>query len=431
MSAIPKDHRLGPNTEIFNRTRTTYGPVQEDEKPFDTAYKTLHGNDWPADDLLKDLETDRRVWPNVPQNIKHMITHVLAFFLHADAVVGDMAKMFSVMVENPVIQAFFHQQIANETVHQEAYFLMAKWIFAGNDPETFDLMINKKDKLLSGSLAYRKKLEWAERWIHPDPVTGKWPHPCEQLIAFGVTEGILFASSFGVIFFVKSLQEANRKCDLHGVFLGNQLVMQDENLHFQNTAALFRCLKEEDRIPLDRIYEIIRSAIDAEDQFIDETIPHDLIGLPRKTMKQYVRYVADKYTDMLRIPRIYNVDGNPLSYMERITVNSRNNPFERKGHQYGRHLKGRLSASTGSLGMSFFETPLQCTPYRKFSDEAESASTGSESEDDDEGSSSLSLSLEEDETKGKLSIARPSDDMKDELDTMKYQYVHLGLTLNF
>lgn len=361
--------KLGPNSEIYNRPRTAFGPVLPDEKPFLEAYNTLHLNDWRAEEVDRDLKEDELAWPGVPKQIKLLLTNILAFFLHADDIVGDMAKMFDEMIDNPIISAFLTQQAANEIVHQQTYFLMVQRIFEKNDHATMKSILNRED-IFQGSTAYKKKLDWAERWVRPNgPV-----HPCEQLIAFGMTEGVLFASSFASIFFTRSLQ-GKRKCNLHGLFIGNELVMQDENQHFSNTAAMFRALDPEDRIPVSRIHEIIRSAVDTEDAFIDEIIHDDILGLDRAGMKQYVRWVADFYTQLLGVEKVYNVKRISLDYMLRLWTHERHNPFERKSAAYAKHM-GRLSASSSDLRSSTSSvSPLG----RSYESDEESAALGSPS----------------------------------------------------
>lgn len=333
---------LGVHTDIFQRDRSTFGPVQIDETEFHEAYKTLRSNDWQAEELERDLQDDELMWPNIPEDIKNLLTNVLAFFLHADDIVGDMALMFTRMLRNPIVNAFLVQQAANEIVHQQAYFIMVQRIYERNDPKTYEKVLNG-ETLIGGSNAYLKKLEWAKRWIEAESV-----HPCERLIAFGMTEGVLFASSFASIFFVRSRQGKTRKCNLHGLFFGNELVMQDENLHFRNTAAMFRALDPKDRISTECIHEIIRSAVETEDVFVDDTIPKDFHGLKKEEMKTYVRWIADRYTQLLGIDSVYGVETNPLDYMTRLWMHERNNPFERKGSQYAKHT-GSLSASNGEV----------------------------------------------------------------------------------
>jgi len=394
-------HKLGPNTPIYNRPRSAFGPVLKDEKIFEEMYNTLFLNRWRAEELERDLSSDERIWSSVDPGIKLMLTNILAFFLHADDIVGDMAVMFSKMIDNPVISGLLIEQAANEFVHQRSYFLMAQKIFKKNDPETFE-RIHKSKEIFKKSTAYVKKLEWAKQWIHPrENEEGKleWPHPCEQLIAFGMTEGVLFASSFAGIFFAKSLQGA-RKCDVHGIYLGNKLVMQDENCHFTNTANMFKKLVPEDRISVERIHEIIRSAVETEDEFVDETIPGkpenenestedsipmEILGLSRENMKKYVRWVANRYTMLLGIDPVYTfVKRHPLNFMNQLWFHERNNPFERKGPQYAHHIESSLSNSTGSNTSVDSLFGGYHTDKEWADDDDESASTSSDNDTEEE-----------------------------------------------
>ena len=360
--------RAFPHTEILNRDRTTFGPVRRDELKFLESWKQLCHNAWPASDIEKDLPEDRLNFPNIDVGTQRLLKHVLAFFANADAIVADMAMIFYNYVSNPVINAFWGEQIGNEKVHQEAYTLMVEGMFAGDDKEIASILSGRD---INGCSAYLLKLEWSRKWLEAPGV-----HPCAKLIAFGASEGIQFSASFAAIFWVKN----RRGCHLPGMFIGNELVMQDENMHFMYTVAIFRILDPRDRISTKEIHAIVSEAVETEDAYVDEAIPKPMLGMNASLMKTYVRWVADLFLEQLGVPTLYDVKKSPFSFMDLIWQHGRVNPFERRSKDYG-----KLRSSSGMLRVDSAEKGLKerLRDLSRSYGDSESGDSCSPSEDDE------------------------------------------------
>ena len=55
------------------------------------------------------------------------------------------------------------------------------------------------------------------------------------------------------------------------------------------------------KVPKERIKEIITNALDIEREFITESLPISLIGMNSKLMTQYLEFVTDRLLTELRL----------------------------------------------------------------------------------------------------------------------------------
>jgi ribonucleotide reductase beta subunit family protein with ferritin-like domain len=91
-------------------------------------------------------------------------------------------------------KAFFNMQIANETVHAETYSILLD-LYSGTEERKQELL-----GYMQTMPSIKKKADWA--LAYTDPATVSF---AKRLVAFCCVEGIHFSSSFGGIFFVKTL----------------------------------------------------------------------------------------------------------------------------------------------------------------------------------------------------------------------------------
>jgi ribonucleotide reductase beta subunit family protein with ferritin-like domain len=99
--------------------------------------------------------------------------------------------------------------------------------------------------------------------------------------------------------------------------------------------------------------ELFKEAVEIEKDFITESLPCALIGMNGELMKQYIEYVADRLALQLGYDTIFNAT-NPFSFMERISLESKDNFFEKRVTSYSLAKCGNSEADmTFSLGAAF------------------------------------------------------------------------------
>jgi ribonucleoside-diphosphate reductase subunit M2 len=116
-----------------------------------------------------------------------------------------------------------------------------------------------------------------------------------------------------------------------GLTFSNELISRDEALHTEFAVLLYSKLQK--KVNKNRIYEIIKEAVDIEIEFICEALPCRLIGMNSELMTQYIKFVADRLCLQLGYDKIYHV-GNPFDFMELISLESKTNFFEKRLDSY-------------------------------------------------------------------------------------------------
>ena len=96
----------------------------------------------------------------------------------------------------------------------------------------------------------------------------------------------------------------------------------------------------QERLSKEEIYSIIGDAVTIEKEFITEAISCNMIGMNCTLMKQYIEFVADRLILQLGYPVLYN-SKNPFSFMELISLNTKENFFEKRVSNYSMSTIGK------------------------------------------------------------------------------------------
>ena len=88
------------------------------------------------------------------------------------------------------------------------------------------------------------------------------------------------------------------------------------------------------------MHKIIREAVKIEKQFITESLPCHLVGMNDKLMADYIEFVADRLSMQLGYSKIYNTQ-NPFDFMERISLEGKDNFFEKRVTSYAKSGVGK------------------------------------------------------------------------------------------
>jgi len=268
---------------------------------------------WRAEEI--DLSKDSLHWESLNHDEKYFISMILAFFAASDGIVlENLATRFMGDVQVAEARAFYGFQIAMENIHSQTYSLLI---------ETYIKNSEEKHRLFN-ALEYfpciQKKGDWAQKWIN-DNRSGF----ATRLIAFACIEGIFFSGAFCSIYWLK------KRGLMPGLTFSNELISRDEALHTEFAILLYKKLVK--KLPKTRIHEIIREAVEIENEFICEALPCRLIGMNAGLMTQYIQFVADRLCLQLGYDKIYNVS-NPFDFMELISLESKTNFFEKRVDAY-------------------------------------------------------------------------------------------------
>ncbi|MCU0416324.1 MAG: ribonucleoside-diphosphate reductase small subunit [Cytophagaceae bacterium] len=293
-----------------NKNRFVLFPIKYDDVW--QMYKQAEASFWTAEEI--DLSQDLSDWAKLNDGERHFVSHVLAFFAASDGIVNEnLATSFLETVQIPEAKCFYGYQIMMENIHSETYSLLIDTYV--KDPAEKDKLFNAIDTVP----CVGKKAEWALKWIN----NGSF---IERLIAFAAVEGIFFSGSFCSIFWLK------KRGLMPGLSFSNELISRDEGLHC-DFACLLYTKYINNKMPQERVIEIIVDAVKIEQEFITEALPVDLIGMNSRLMKQYIEFVADRLLQALGCPKQYNVT-NPFDFMEMISLQGKTNFFEKRVSEY-------------------------------------------------------------------------------------------------
>ena len=306
MSKNQTDPLLTPNDNRFVMFPIEHEDIWE-------MYKKQVDCFWRAEEI--DLSKDVDHWNSLTSDEKYFLSMILAFFAASDGLVlENLAVRFMNDVQVSEARAFYGFQIAMENIHSQTYSLLI---------ETYIKDQSEKMRLLQALEHFpciKKKGDWAKKWIGDNRSSF-----ATRLIAFACIEGIFFSGAFCSIFWLK------KRGLMPGLTFSNELISRDEALHCEFAILLYKKLQK--KVTKAKIYEIIKEAVEIENEFICEALPCRLIGMNSTLMTQYIQFVADRLVVQLGYDKIYNV-GNPFDFMEMISIESKTNFFERRVSDY-------------------------------------------------------------------------------------------------
>ena len=117
-----------------------------------------------------------------------------------------------------------------------------------------------------------------------------------------------------------------------GLGFSNELISRDEGLHCDFACLLYNNYIQ-NKLPIDRVKEIILDAVAIEKEFVTDALPVSLIGMNANLMSQYIEFVADRLLVTLGVGKHFNTE-NPFDFMEFISLEGKTNFFERKVAEY-------------------------------------------------------------------------------------------------
>jgi ribonucleoside-diphosphate reductase subunit M2 len=294
---------LDQNNERFCMFPIKYRDIWE-------YYKKAVASFWTSEEI--DLAEDIKHWNSLNSNEQHFISHVLAFFASSDGIVlENLGVRFMKEIQVPEARAFYGFQIMIENIHSETYSLLIE-TYIKDQAEKMKLF-----KAIETIPIIKKKADWEIKWIN-----SKQPFAV-RLVAFACVEGIFFSGSFCSIFWLK------KRGLMPGLTFSNELISRDEGLHCDFACLLYSHLNAK----TDLVYEVVKSAVELEQEFVSEALPVNLVGMNNTLMKEYIEFVADRLVVSLGYSKIYNAV-NPFDWMELISLQGKTNFFEKRVAEY-------------------------------------------------------------------------------------------------
>jgi ribonucleotide reductase beta subunit family protein with ferritin-like domain len=277
-------------------------------------YKDACASFWTAEEI--DFAGDLIDYPKLSENEQYFIKMILAFFSSSDGIVNEnLCYRFYNEIQIPEARAFYGFQVAIESIHSEVYSLMI---------DTFVKDTVEKDKLfhaIDNFPSIKKKADWAIKYIQSEDDFAT------RLIAFAIVEGVFFSGAFCSIFWIK------QKGLMPGLCFSNELIARDESSHTLFAVLIYSHLNN--KLSQEKIYNIMKEAVEIETEFINSSIPCSLLGMNSDLMTQYIQFVSDRLLVQLGCDQLYKVK-NPFPFMESIGLQNNTNFFESRVSEYNK-----------------------------------------------------------------------------------------------
>ena len=266
---------------------------------------------------------------------KNLLTQIFRFFVQADVEVNNCyMKHYSRVFKPTEIQMMLGAFSNTETIHIAAYSHLLDTI--GMAEVEYSAFLEYE--------AMKDKFDYMRLW----GVDSK-EDIAKTLAVFGAfTEGLQLFASFAVLM---NFPRQNRMKGMGQIVTWS---VRDETLHTESAIKLFKTFIEENpEVWNDKVKEEITNAcstvIEHEDAFINLAFELGGVkGMEADEVKQYIRYIADRRLSQLGLPHLYNIEKNPLPWMdEMLNAVEHTNFFEGRATEYSR------AATTGSWSKTF------------------------------------------------------------------------------
>lgn len=255
---------------------------------------------------------------------KNLLTQIFRFFTQSDIGVNDCYMQYYGRIFGPTEIKMMLASFSNmETIHTQGYAYLLDSV---GMPETeYEAFLNYK--------------EMSDKWDYMKNFGGDNPEDVALTLAlFGAfTEGLQLFASFVM------LMNFPRFNKMKGMGQIVSWSIRDETLHTHSMIRLFHTVIEEHPFIWSegfckKITMICQKIIELEDAFIDLAFEMGPIeGLSALETKQYIRYIADRRLEQLRLAPVYHVTKNPLPWMDdMINGIELTNFFEGRATEYSR-----------------------------------------------------------------------------------------------
>ena len=272
------------------------------------------------------MADDVKDWQkNLTPSEKHLLTQIFRFFTQADIEVNNCYMRHYSRVFKPIEVQMMLSAFSNmETIHIHAYSHLLDTV--GMPEIEYQAFMKYKEM--------KDKYEYAQGFN----VDSK-ENIAKTLAVFGAfTEGLQLFASFAMLL---NFQRFGKMKGMGQIVAWS---VRDESLHTESIIKLFHTfLNENPEVKsheLDKfLYGACESIIKHEDAFIDLAFEFEgaIEGLTAADVKLYIRYIADRRLRQLGLKELYNINTNPLPWIDAIlNAPEHTNFFENRVTEYAK-----------------------------------------------------------------------------------------------
>jgi ribonucleoside-diphosphate reductase beta chain len=297
-------------------------------------YKNGVANNWTPEEIA--MQSDIELWKKpggLSDDERRLILWNMGFFSTAESLTANnIVLSIYKHLTNPECRQYMLRQAYEEAVHTDTFIYCCDSL--GLNPDDVYSMyltipsIHEKDEFVVNMTKSvmdpdfkTDTLEGMQRFVH-------------DLVGYYVImEGIFFYAGF-----VMMLSFA-RQNKMVGVAEQFQYILRDESVHLAFGADVINGIIDEHPELWTPEFQAeiasnIRRAVELEVQYAQDCLPNGILGLNAEAVASYVRYIADRRLERIRLPKYYG-DANPFPWMsEIIDLKKEKNFFETRVTEY-------------------------------------------------------------------------------------------------
>ncbi len=287
------------------------------------AWQTQQKLHWLPEEVP--LAEDVRDWKKkLTQAERNLLTQIFRFFTQADVEVNNCYMRHYSRVFGPVEVQMMLAAFSNiETIHIAAYSHLLDTI---GMPEVeyqaflkYKEMKKKYDYMQNASMKSRRDI-------------------AKTMALFGAfTEGVQLFASFAMLM---NFPRFNKMKGMGQIVTWS---VRDETLHCLSMIRLFNSFINEnpdiwDDSLKNEITQSCRDVIEIEDGFINLSFEMGGVeGMEASEVKNYIRWIADRRLQQLNLEPIFNIEKNPLPWMDEMLNGAEHaNFFESRATEYSK-----------------------------------------------------------------------------------------------
>ena len=297
-------------------------------------YKTGVANNWVPEEV--NMQKDVEMWRSagdLSEDERRVVLWNMGFFSTAESLTANNIVLAVYRhVTNPECRQYLLRQSYEEAVHTDTFIYCCDTLGLNPD-EVYDMYlkipsIKKKDDFV---------IEITKSVLDPSFSTEgreniqKFVH---DLVGYYVImEGIFFYAGFVMML---SFLRQNKMVGVGEQF---QFILRDESVHLAFGSDLINPIVDEnpeiwtDELK-EKIMRNIKQSVELEIEYAKDCLPRGILGLNADLIGEYVRYIADRRLERIRLPKVYGAK-NPFSWMsEVIDLRKEKNFFETRVTEY-------------------------------------------------------------------------------------------------
>lgn len=274
--------------------------------------------------FVEEIDLSKDNFEKLSENEKTFIKMILAFFSQFDGIVNlNITEHLLEKIQIIEAQHNYRWQMAMEDIHSDMYGLLIE-SYIKDDEEK-----NKLRNAINNFHVLNELKLWGEKWLSKNNFA-------ISLLVNMFIEGIFFSAPFCLIFYIS---QDNK---LPGLCKSNEFISRDEGMHTDFAVMIYN--KLENKLKKEEVIEILNEMLIINEKFILQTLPCKLIGMSSTKMIQYVKFISDRLLFKMGYSKIFNINENPILFMDRIGLEGKNNFFESRTTEYQKsnNLKKKL-----------------------------------------------------------------------------------------